>query len=79
MKKEDKSKIGEKKMSARDDETGVLRKKKISRLEKYREEIEGYLKLGISIASMQKILNSKYNLDYVYTTYIHYVRNILKS
>ena len=60
-------------------ETGVLRKSKRSRLEKYKKEIEEHVKLGISIASIQKLINSRHNIDYVYTTYVHYIKNILKS
>ena len=53
--------------------------KKKSRLEVYKEEIEGYLNIGISVKSIHKLINKNHNIDYVYTTYVHYIKNILKS
>ena len=53
-----------------------IRKK--SRLALHEKEIRELVKLGISIISIQKLINSKHNIDYVYTTYVHYIKNILK-
>ena len=53
--------------------------KKKSKLDAYREEIEGYLELGISVKSIYKLINKNHRINYVYTTYIHYIRNILRA
>ena len=62
-----------------ENETGMLHKKKRSRLEKYKKEIQEYLNIGVNIKNIHKIINSRHNLDYVYTTYVHYIKNILKG
>jgi len=51
--------------------------KKKSKLEKYKNEIKEYLEIGISIKNIYKLINHKYNLDYSYTAYVHYIKHLL--
>lgn len=52
-----------------------------SRMEKYRKEIRELIKIGISVRSAWKIINSKINLDrkISYTAFYHFVVTHIKK
>ena len=52
-----------------------------SRMEKYRKEIKELIKIGISVRSAWKIINSKINLDrkISYTAFYHFVVTHIKK
>jgi len=55
------------------------RKKKKSILDPYRDEIDEFVKIGISAVAISKIINNKIGIELTPNNYRHYIKTRLNS